>query len=250
MPVSADHYVVLVHDLEKASADYAKLGFTIQTRSDSKPAHGSVYRFVVLEDGSYILLTQFISDEVLASHRLGPDLVEGEGCADYSFVVDSVAETASALEAAGGKTRGPVSVDNVLADGSKWSLKLLMTGKGTEGDDALPFVVEDTAGRNFRIPAYKPHANGVTRLAGLKITSAHAQATANSLGTILGLPVVTNGENFSIAMTGALVEVLSDKGPSRIGRSRGGFHELVVKGKETGLMDLGLTHGMRLLVEM
>jgi hypothetical protein len=226
MPVSPDHFVVLVHDIERASADYEALGFTVQTRADSKPGHGAHYRFVVLKDGSYILLTQFVSQEVIATHRLGPDLLEGEGCADYSFVVANVKDTAEALKTAGGKTKGPVDVSNVLMDGSEWGLKLLMTGKGTEGDKALPFVVEDTIGRNFRIPAFKPHANGVTQLAGLTITSANAAQTARSLGIILDAPVENTGRSLRIPSPTASVEVFADTGSPRIGRSQGGLHEL------------------------
>lgn len=248
MPATADHFVILVNDLEQASADYEALGFTVQSRADMKPGHGSHYRFVVLEDGSYLLLTQFLSPEVAASHRLGPDLAEGEGCADYSFTVASVEDTASALAAAGGKTKGPVDVSNVLVDGSEWGLKLLMTGKGTEGDDALPFVVEDTIGRNFRIPAFKPHANGVTRFTGLKLTSAEAEKTARSLGVILDAPVTPEGENFRIEVPSAPVEVLSDKGPSCFGRRCGGVYEILLKGTDESLMDLHLTHGLRLQV--
>jgi catechol 2,3-dioxygenase-like lactoylglutathione lyase family enzyme len=248
MSVSADHFVALVHDIEKASADYETLGFTVQSRADSKPGHGAHYRFVVLEDGSYILLTQFLSEEVIATHRLGPDLAEGEGVADYSFVVPSVANTAAALAAASGKTRGPVDVSNVLVDGSEWGLKLLMTGKGTQGDDALPFVVEDTVGREFRIPSFKPHANGITRLAGLKITALDALKTATSLGLILQAPVEADGESLRIAAPFAPIEVLADNGMPRVGRSRGGVHEIIVKGSDTGLMDPALTHGVRLQV--
>jgi hypothetical protein len=246
MPVSADHFVVLVHDIEKASADYESLGFTVQIRADSKPGHGAHYRFVVLEDGSYILLTQFISEEVIASHRLGADLLEGEGCADYSFVVASVAETAALLNAAGGKTKGPVAVSNVLIDGSEWGLKLLMAGKGTEGDDALPFIVEDTVGRNFRIPSFIPHTNGVTGLAGLKITSADAANTAKSLGIIVETPCAPSGQGFHIAAPTASIEVLADDSTPRFGRARGGVYELILRGKEEGLMDLARTHGLRL----
>jgi catechol 2,3-dioxygenase-like lactoylglutathione lyase family enzyme len=248
MPISADHFVVLVRDLEQATADYEALGFTTQVRADSKPGHGAHYRFVVFKDGSYILLTQFVSDEVIATHRLGPDLLEGEGCADYSFVVPDVSETAAALEAAGGKTRGPVDVSNVLVDGSEWGLKLLMAGKGTEGDDALPFVVEDVKGRQFRIPAYTPHANGVTSLAGLSITSATAEKTAKSLGIILSAPVTPDGENFDVASEGAPIHVLADTGSPPIGRSRGGVYELVLTGTSETVLDIAKTHGLRLKI--
>lgn len=248
MPVSADHFVVLVRDLEQATADYEALGFTTQVRADSKPGHGAHYRFVVFEDSSYILLTQFVSDEVIATHRLGPDLIEGEGCADYSFVVPDVAATATALQAAGGKTRGPVDVSNILVDGSEWGLKLLMAGKGTEGDDALPFVVEDVKGRGFRIPAYKPHANGVTSFAGLTITSADAESTAKALGIILGAPVSAHGEAFDVAAGAAPVKVLSDTGSSRIGRARGGVYEILLNGEKDMLLDIEKAHGLRLKV--
>ena len=85
------------------------------------------------------------------------------------------------------RPHGARDVSNVLRDGSKWGLKLLMTGRGTGGDDALPFVVEDVEGRGFRIPAYQPHANGVTAVDRVRIASSDPAATASRLALILGL---------------------------------------------------------------
>lgn len=246
MPVAADHFVILVTDIEQAQADYEALGFTVQSRADRQPGHGAHYRFVVLEDGSYLLLTQFVSPEVAATHRLGPDLAEGEGFADYSFVVGSVVDTGAALQAVGGKTRGPVAVQNVLKDGSEWGLELLMTGKGTGGDDALPFVVQDVKGRAFRIPAYRPHANGITRLAGLRVASADAEATARALGIVLQAPAEAEDGSFRIAAGDVVVEVPGDAAPT--GRKRGGVFEILLNGRNTGLLDLTLSHGARLRV--
>lgn len=235
-----DHFVILVRDLEQAAADYEALGFTVQTRADKSPSHGANYRFVVMADGSYLLLTQFLSDEVIASHRLGADLAEGEGFSDYSFTLADVDATAAQLAELGLPTRGPVAVENVLEDGSEWGLRLLMTGKGAAGaDTALPFVVSDTKGREFRIPAYIPHANGAGAIKGLRLTSANAQDTANSLAVILGNPLDQMAYS---------IEVLPDQRAQKFGRARGGLYEILIDGPADGLLDLAKSHGARLIL--
>ncbi|WP_138472296.1 VOC family protein [Poseidonocella sp. HB161398] len=249
MSASADHFIVLVRDIDQAVADYRTLGFTVQSRADSE-CHGALYRFVVLADGSYILLTQFTSDEVIARHRLGPDLAEGEGFADWSFTVADVASVTEAVAAAGGDTRGPVTVSNVLADGSKWGLKLLMTGKGTRGtrgDDTLPFVVEDTHGREFRIPAYAPHPNGIERVAAIRATSPRPADSARSLAVALG----TETDGTTVPVAQGIVSFVDAAAASPAGRIRGGLYELDLAGSGASaaeMLDLGLTHGARLNV--
>lgn len=243
MPTPADHVIVLVNDIDAAARAYETLGFTVQTRADAE-VHGAYYRCITLADGSYILLTQFISEEVIAKHRLGPDLAEGEGFADWSFTVADVEATRADLAAAGGKTCGPVTVSNVLADGSPWGLKLLMTGKGTEGDDALPFVVEDTHGREFRIPGYKPHANGVTHIREIRASSEHPAESARLLGVVMQAPV----EGTTVMADPAPVVFASVREAGTAARKRGGIYELVLAGGEAaGLMDLDLAHGARLI---
>ena len=81
MPLNADHFIVLVSDINQATHDYRVLGFTVQERAD-KVSHGVLYRFIVFEDSSYILLTAFTDPAVQARHRLAPILQEGEGWAD------------------------------------------------------------------------------------------------------------------------------------------------------------------------
>src|SRR5690606_30298033 len=137
--IAFDHFVLLVNDLDTASRDFAALGFTVLERADT--SHGSTaFRFVSFAAGSYILLTAFRSPEGQASHRLGPVLDAGEGWADWSFVGPDATAAAASLSKNGFANKGPVPVSNVLAGGERWALDLLMTGRGSGGDFALPFL--------------------------------------------------------------------------------------------------------------
>lgn len=250
---SPDHLIALVSDIDKAAADYAALGFTILKRNDSQ--HGSaVYRFVCLDDGSYILLTAFTDPEALKKHRLGPVLAAGEGWGDYSFTIDSVETLGKQLEAMGSRIAAPVDVGNTLADGSQWGLKLLMTGRGTGGDDALPFVVEDVVGREFRIPAAVAHANGATGIARMVIASPTAEATAKVLAAQMGLTAQAaaayEGRTaFEIVDAGYVVTVFEDDAKAPIGRIGGGLYAVELRGAEAkGPFDLGLAHGALLSI--
>jgi catechol 2,3-dioxygenase-like lactoylglutathione lyase family enzyme len=250
---SPDHLIALVNDIDKAAADYAALGFTILERNDSQ--HGSAaYRFVCLDDGSYILITAFTDPEALKKHRLGPVLAAGEGWGDYSFTVDSVEVLGKQLETMGSKIAAPVDVGNTLADGSKWGLKLMMTGRGTGGDDALPFVVEDVIGREYRIPAAVPHENGATGIARMVISSQTPEQTARVLATQMGLSAQAAATyegraTFEIVDAGYTVTVFEDDAKSPLGRKGGGLYAVELRGPEAkGPFDLGLSHGALLSI--
>lgn len=248
-----DHLILLVNDLEKAAANFVALGFTVLKRDDS--THGSsIYRFVCLDDGSYILITSFTDADALKKHRLGPLLAANEGWGDYSFTVDDVAATTTALTGIGAKTAGPVDVGNVLADGSKWSLKLLMTGRGTGGDDALPFVVEDVEGRSFRIPAPVPHANGATAIARMVIASPTAAETAKVLAHLVSSTVedgiAYKGKTaYEIKVGGYDIVVFQDDPAAPLGHIGGGLYDVILRGTKTvDAMDAGLLHGALLTI--
>lgn len=251
--ITPDHLIVLVNDVEKAAADYAALGFTILTRPDSQRG-SAVYRFVCFADGSYILLTAFTDAEALKKHRLGPVLAAGEGWGDYSFTVPDVDALSKALVAQGSKVAGPVDVGNTLADGSKWALKLLMTGRGTGGDDALPFVVEDVEGRQHRIPAAVPHANGTTGIARLVIASPKAEETARTLAAIIAKPVKAGAAYqgnpaFEIATDRYAITVFQDDPAAPRGRVGGGLYAAELAAPAgAGPLDIQLAHGANIAI--
>lgn len=181
-----DHIVALVHDLDRATQDMQSAGFTVLSRADRAEKPGSRFRFTSFEDDSYILLNAF-SPEAMASHRLGSLLRESQGWGDWSIVVPSL-DAVMARAKAEGITLGSVNeVKNVLATGESWGLRLLVSGRGSNGDPALPFIVEDTQGRRARIPGPSAHANGARGIAGVTVAADNPLATARRLAALLDL---------------------------------------------------------------
>ncbi|WP_198167858.1 VOC family protein [Ketogulonicigenium robustum] len=240
-----DHIVLLVDDLDTAAQDFETLGFTVLERADT--SHGATaFRFISFVDGSYILLTTFTSDAARAGHRLGPVMDDGEGLADYSFTVADAKAAGAALAAKGLPVRGPVAVSNVIATGEAWALDLLMTGRGADGDVALPFVVSDVTGRAARIPGPSVHANGTTGILSVAISTDTPQQVVDTLVALGGTADATNGLRVDMG-DGAYVEVLS---PAVIpgGRATGGMVNLVLKGIADGELNPALTHGAPILI--
>lgn len=237
MTIAFDHIIVLVHDLDAAARDYRALGFTVLERADTE--HGKTrFRFVSFPDGSYILLTAFASAEAQASHRLGEVLADGEGWADWSFVLPDVTQTGAALAEAGFAVADPVRVSNIIADGRSWALDLLMCGRGAGGDVSLPFVISDVKGRAARIPTdAAPHANGATGIAGISISTGNHDAVARTLVALGGSNASSNRFDFGKGW----VKVVPLDTP--MGRRGGGVVELVLSGPQQDNFDLALTHG-------
>lgn len=251
MSLQFDHVVLLVNDLEKAARDFAALGFTVLQRADINASHGStVFRFVSLADGSYILLTAFTGPDAMAKHRLGEVLEVGEGHADWSFAVADASALGAELKAAGAPVSGPVVVSNVVEGGHKWGLDLLMLGRGAGGDVALPFVVSDNEGRSYRIPGPSIHGNGASAMAGIRLSSADSDTVVKTLLAIGGKEIGVSPDNAGDRRVdfGA---VWIDVAPEKVagGRAGGGIVEVVLTSADAGLpaggrvLDLDLAHG-------
>jgi catechol 2,3-dioxygenase-like lactoylglutathione lyase family enzyme len=246
-----DHVVLLVHDLEKAAADFAALGFTILERADLNASHGAtLFRFVSLADGSYILLTAFSGPEAMARHRLGPCLAAGEGHADWSFTVPDAAALGTALKNAGYPVAGPVVVSNVVAGGHTWGLDLLMLGRGAGGDVALPFVVSDNEGREHRIPGPSDHANGATAMLGIRLSSDAPDRVVETLVAMGGRDIGMSPDNSGdrrVDFGSTWIDVAPDDVAG--GRAGGGIVEVVLASTDAQLpaggrlLDTGLAHG-------
>lgn len=182
-----DHVVLLVRDLDRAADEMRSAGFTVLRRADTKEKPGSTFRFVSFPDGSYLLLNAF-SEDALSRHRLGPVLREREGWGDWSVCVADLDAAVDRAAAAGIPVGPENSVTNFLSTGEPWSLRLLVSGRGSKGDPALPFLVQDTQGRSARIPGPSVHANGATGIAGVTLAADDPAATAARLAALLDLP--------------------------------------------------------------
>lgn len=249
MSAAFDHLIVLVHDLDVAARDFENLGFTISERHDG--VAGSMQnRFISFADGSYLLLSAFSDPAAAEKHRLGPLLRRGEGWADYSFVIAGIDAITARLQAQNAPIRGPVQVSNTVASGERWSLDLLMTGIGAGGDDALPFIVEDRAGRAHRIPAAPQHRNGATGIAGVRVATPSADTVIQTLQAILGEAIALSRTEAHghpatrISFGTGWVEVFDDLS---VNNGAGGLFEAVVATTMAHQdPDPALTHGASL----
>ncbi|SFU21188.1 VOC family protein [Mesorhizobium sp. YR577] len=246
MSFAFDHLIILVHDLEAAVRDYEALGFTVQQREDS--VEGSMLnRFICFADGSYLLLSTFAEPAKAAAHRVGRYLASGEGWADYSFVVDDVEAVHGRLASAGLPTRGPVKVANTLATGEAWSLDLLMAGVGADGDDALPFIVEDKQGRSHRIPAARAHSNGATGIAGIRLAVASSPSIVKALEIMAGHALKTTSVTVAkkaatrVAFGCGWLDIVENLD---LNRGMGGMFEVVLTTNAADIrLDPSLMHG-------
>lgn len=216
MPPRLDHLILLVHDIDEAVAAFSGAGFTVLERADAK-AGSTLSRFVVFADDSYIQLAAFRSPQTIETHRLGPVMASGGGFADYSILVADLDE-AGRRGAAAGVILGAVhEVGNSVAGAGDWSLRLLLAGRGTQGDEALPFLVQDVAGRGVRVPPAPSHGNGARGIAAVTVASTLPAASARRLRALLGLPTDASPQPEHVVSVGGCTVTFVEAGGGRLG---------------------------------
>lgn len=190
-----DHIILHVDDMGVATAQFAAHGFSVQSRADAGPSHGTESRFVVMEDGAYILLMRFSDPAKKAAHRLHRFLKTDLGFVDYGIGVDDAGAAETRFRALELEPSRTMEMRNVLADGTPWGVRLFTVGRGAPGGrDALPFVVQDLAAREGRVPAFRAHANGARRIAALHIEARDPQEAARLLSAGIGVEAVAATE--------------------------------------------------------
>jgi hypothetical protein len=181
-----DHVVLVVLDLERASAEHRERGFTVTPGGEH--AGGLTYNALVgFQDGSYLELIAF--HDVAATrgkHSWQPVAERGGGWADFALRSDNINADADALTdllarpvESGGRTRP----DGVAV---AW-----MTARMRS---PLPFLIEDVTLRAVRVPEGDAarHANGITRVAGLTLGAKDAELVTKSYARLRerGAPVI------------------------------------------------------------
>lgn len=162
-----DHIIIAVRDLDEASDNYRKAGFTVTPGGDhiSGDTHNSLVSF---GDGAYFELIAFKNPDQKQEHRWRGKLQNGEGVVDYALLSDDLAAEAKKLQVAGVRVEGPRNGGRNRPDGKEIAWKTL----GLEVDDVpLPFVLEDVTDHDLRVPpgAAARHVLGSGGVAGLTI---------------------------------------------------------------------------------
>lgn len=190
MILGYDHAIYLVAEpdgLDEAAHRFEALGFTITERDDAdRETAATAQKLICLADGSYIEILAIRDAEARQSHRFAHLLGEGDGWADTSVHAEDLTVIESRLQAAALPFRGPLSHERRLSSGERWSVRLILPGIGA-GHPALPFVLEDTAGRALRIPqANISHANGVTGTAAMTVSVRDLDQAASGFKALFG----------------------------------------------------------------
>ena len=179
-----DHIVIAVRDLAAASADYAKLGFTVTPGGEHTggATHNALVSFA---DGSYFELIAFTEPDREQDHRWWAKLHDGEGTVDYALLSDGLDAEASRLRQAGVAVDGPRDGGRLRPDGERLAWRSLFLDAG---DVPLPFVIEDVTAHDRRVPsgAATEHPLGISGVAGLVILVPDLDRAAPPYEVLLG----------------------------------------------------------------
>jgi catechol 2,3-dioxygenase-like lactoylglutathione lyase family enzyme len=275
-----DHAVVLVSDLDRASADYRALGFTVTPGGVHK---GGATRnaLIVFADDSYIELLAFTHGvlskaiPLLGRLRLGAlarggaspmDIrfreraLGGEGMIDLALRSDSFEADLERLRREGIRAEGPIPGGRTTMDGEAISWQIALPAP-----KELPFLCADITDRELRVPTgpARDHANGVVGVAAVTVAVRSVETSSARYRALLGMePDPSARERLRDArgrifrLGGTELIVASSTSPShpirRQLRRRGeGPHSLLLRvagGSEPIGLNRGRTHGLRLEV--
>jgi hypothetical protein len=233
-----DHLVILVSDLELASADYVSLGFTVTPGGEH--ADGLTCNALVpFRDGTYLELVSFLdpedpTDNVWGWRRFYPR----EGLIDYCAASDDLDADVKRLASLGFGVEGPEDGGRRLPDGTniRWrSARIRQEGR------IFPFLIEDLTPRELRVPGGPKarHPNGAIGVSSLEISAPDKDSAANSLAALADKAPPVRLGSCTLGTVGARDEDAKGSGPSAV--------ELVV-GEAGGLRepDPAVTHGVGL----
>lgn len=185
-----DHTIFLVPDpaeLDAVAAKFAAAGFLITERDDlGKELAATAQKLICFADGSYIEILTIRDQAARARHRFAHLLSLGNGWADYAIDCEGLDEDRARLVAAGLPVDGPHDHSRSLRDGRPWGVRLILAGIGA-GFPGLPFLLEDTAGRELRIPIERTeHPNGITGTAGVTVAVKSIAAVKSQFDVVFG----------------------------------------------------------------
>lgn len=225
-----DHVIFHTRDIAATEAAFSAAGFAVQRRDDAGQSHGTENRFIVFDDGAYLLLMAFTDPAKAAAHRLSAFLSTDTGFVDYGIgVTDSLAAEAQA-RSMGLEPSRPGEMRSKLASGAEWGVRLFTIGRGApKGDDALPFVVQDLGSRENRVPAFVAHPNGAHSILALHVEAHDPSSVTRCLD---GLGDGADGD------MGRLPLKLSDRTGRARAKGQGGVLSLDIAGESPNPVDL------------
>ena len=270
MSLVMDHVIILVDDLERASADFRALGFTVAPGGEHGEGltHNALIHF---EDGTFFELFAYKRGwrasvlrwlyragglGFLARSRRRGGLFRfielsgmPEGLVDFCLLADSLKAATDATEQANLPTPDPLSSSRVRPDGRevRWDIISILT-------PALPFLRSPYAPPIAPDPQATRHDNGAQGIARLQIESPDPATLTQLYTQLLGAAPLAGNEEHGVASvfrvgSGMLEIVESEPRSSAARRTRvppRALRSLTLKappGTAARTLDLARTHG-------
>ncbi len=186
--IGIDHAVVMVGDLDKAAANWKRLGFTVSPRGTHSAKMGSG-NYTIMLDPDYIeLLGVLIETEHNAPAR-GFLATRGEGIERVAFTAVDSAAGAEELRARGFEPLGPTDFERpvTMPDGSLSAAKFsIFQWPVTDAPAGLRiFACQHKTRQAVWIPELMKHANGAVRLRQVVVVSPQPSKDAAHLARLI-----------------------------------------------------------------
>jgi hypothetical protein len=190
MILGLDHLIYWVQDpgdMARTCSAFEDAGFVLTDRDDAgRDSAPTQQRLICFQDGSYIEILTVRDAAARRAHRLEPLGRQGNGWADYSLLTDDLDGDQTRMRRAGFPVSDTRFHEKKLVDGRPWGVRLINIGIGT-GHPALPFVLQDTAGHDLRIPRDNTqHPNGAQGTRGVRLIVRDLAPAVASLSALLG----------------------------------------------------------------
>ncbi len=200
-----DHVVIMVADLERAAADWRKLGFTVSPKGVHSPHVGAANHTVVLGNDYIELLTvlretpQNAPSRAFLKHR-------GDGIERIALNTADAASAAKELRAAGIDATGPFSFGRpvLLTDGRDTEARFRIARWPVEDapGGARLFVCEHETPEAVWQPAMQAHANTASRVLTVEMTTPDPAGEADAAARLTGGGVVNAADDLFHVPTG------------------------------------------------
>jgi hypothetical protein len=173
---------------------YRDLGFTV-TPGGRHPGVGTDNALIPFRDGAYLELVAF--HEARPDHRWWAPLQTGGGLVDFCLQTDDFAADAAALRRAGVDLGPPEARHRARPDGVEVRWTCVLARGAHRG--VAPFLIAEETGRAERVPAARPHGNGVTGVGCVTVAVHDLVAVRGWYAAALG----TAGEDIACPELGA-----------------------------------------------
>jgi catechol 2,3-dioxygenase-like lactoylglutathione lyase family enzyme len=191
--VGIDHAVIMVSDLDRAAANWKRLGFTVSPRGTHSAKMGSG-NYTIMLDPDYIELLGVLAETEHNAPARAFLAQRGEGIERVAFTALDSAAGADEMRARGLAAVGPTDFERpvTMPDGSAAAAKFRIFQWPIEEAPAgvRIFACQHKTREAVWIPELMKHANGAQRLRQVLLVSPEPAKDAAHLGRLIDQPVM------------------------------------------------------------